>query len=414
MSPGGLRVIKDMGHDLTSERLLRDILDDPKTEPALRSDLAALVPRLRASGETGDRYLWGPGFLAIKHVRLLHAAMRYMALNPPQTASRAPSVREADGLWRPRPPWPKEQWGMPVNQEDLAFTLQTFSTVILAGLTRWGEPLLPRERRAFLHVWKVTGYLLGVQQDLLTDDEDEAKEMFAVIARRQQRASSRGKRLTEALLDMLSYILPAKGLTRRILPVMIRAHVGRPVSDMILPRKDRQYAARSYVRLFRSVFSCLVWVYYRAFNVLFGRVRSIEGLAVTPFHRAAFHVVESWRDDVNRKAFTIPGGPSSAGPPDPADEFFANELRRWRGDVLGAFVTAIVCSMVAILSFVLTLVVMFFFPTPTWPWFLLGASIAPMLGLLSAWIIDGMVMERILERRPRLGDQPLSHRPVSG
>ncbi|MBI4664103.1 MAG: DUF2236 domain-containing protein [Verrucomicrobia bacterium] len=153
------------------------------------------------------RALWGPGFLAAVKVRYFHALMRYYVNSKP---GPAPSTHES-----------------PINQEDLAYTLLTFGYVIPLGLTKLGAILSREEKEAFLHFWRLIGYLMGISEDLLPEDWDQAKELYEIIKSRQQAPSWQGVKLTRALCQFIEDLLPAwLPFRSAIAPVLIRDQMG--------------------------------------------------------------------------------------------------------------------------------------------------------------------------------------------
>ncbi len=160
------------------------------------------------------RRLWGRGFLTATKVRYLHASMRYQALGD-------------------QPPYDVQENGLPINQEDLAYVLLTFGYVIPLGLENLGAILSREEKEAFLHCWKVIGYVMGIDDDLLTDDLDEAKALYEKIKSRQQAPSAKGMKLTSALCTLVTDLLP-RWLPFRgsFAPVMIRDQMGADADDL--------------------------------------------------------------------------------------------------------------------------------------------------------------------------------------
>ena len=129
----------------------------------------------------------GRGRRSIQKVRLMHAAVRKLAAESPD--------------WNPA-------WDLPINQEDLAGTLISFSWIVLDGLEKLGAALTSDEREAYLHCWKVIGHLLGIRNELLLKNFDSARDLPAAFVRRQFGPSSEGKALTKALVDMMAQVLP--------------------------------------------------------------------------------------------------------------------------------------------------------------------------------------------------------------
>jgi hypothetical protein len=147
----------------------------------------------------------GRGRLTIQKVRLMHATIRRLA---------------------PASPSWKTEYGLPVNQEDLAGTLMAFSYIALDGLKQLGVDLTDQDRQAYLHCWNVVGHLLGVQEDLLPANLDQAKALTNAIAAHQFGPTNEGQDLTKALVDMVAHVLPGD-LLNRMPQIMIRFLLGK-------------------------------------------------------------------------------------------------------------------------------------------------------------------------------------------
>jgi hypothetical protein len=62
--------------------------------------------------------------------------------------------------------WDAAEYGVPINQEDMAVTLLAFSYVALVGAEMiLGAPLPASDRAAYLHLWRYIGHLLGVADE---------------------------------------------------------------------------------------------------------------------------------------------------------------------------------------------------------------------------------------------------------
>src|SRR5271166_572933 len=134
-----------------------------------------------AVGSLDDEH--GKGRHAIQRVRLMHAAVRHLI--------KARNEREP-GLWDPN-------WGTPINQEDLAGTLLSFSYVVAGPLRRLGVRVSTEDAEAYLHMWNVIGHLLGVRDELLVRGIGDATALVDAIRRRQFEASPEGQDMTDAL-----------------------------------------------------------------------------------------------------------------------------------------------------------------------------------------------------------------------
>jgi hypothetical protein len=184
----------------------------------------------------GGMEVGADGYRTVRRVRLMHAGVRYLIQNDPRVA------RTADAAAGPR--WSPD-WGLPVNQEDLAGTLTTFSWSVVTGLRSLGVPVTPEEADAYLHAWNVVGAMLGVREELLARDAADADALTRRIRERQWGPSPEGAEMTRALVAMLDESRPG-----RIIPgfsgTMIRHFVGDDLADHLeVPRPSR---ARGVIR----------------------------------------------------------------------------------------------------------------------------------------------------------------------
>ena len=146
----------------------------------------------------------GRGRRSIQKVRLMHGAVRRLALGSPN--------------------WNKD-WDVPINQEDLAGTLMSFSWVVLDGLEKMGVSLSEADREGYLHCWLVAGELLGIRHELLPKSVESARELTAAVARRQFGPSEEGKAMTHALTESMANILPGD-VFHHAIPLLIRYFLG--------------------------------------------------------------------------------------------------------------------------------------------------------------------------------------------
>ncbi|MDP9171008.1 MAG: DUF2236 domain-containing protein [Acidobacteriota bacterium] len=167
-----------------------------------------VVDVMKAGGLTSAT---GRGRLTVQKVRLMHAAIRRLA----------PLV----------PDW-KAEFGLPVNQEDLAGTLMSFSWIAVDGLARLGIELSSDDREAYIHCWNVVGHLLGVQDQLLPENAACAKGLADAISSHEFGPSPQGQELTASLMQMIAHILPGNAFDK--VPVlMTRYFLGDQSSEWL-------------------------------------------------------------------------------------------------------------------------------------------------------------------------------------
>jgi len=157
---------------------------------------------------TGGFSPTGHGLDATRKVRLMHAATRYLVLNSTdeRLAAGLPGrVAEvfANHGW-------EESMGMPINQEDLGYTLQTFAWVMVRGMESMGLKLETEERDAIIHCWNVAGHYLGVDHRLMPNDAAEAEQLFNQMKARLAGPSPEGESMMAALLTFVDEYLIEK------------------------------------------------------------------------------------------------------------------------------------------------------------------------------------------------------------
>jgi hypothetical protein len=124
----------------------------------------------------------GRGLSDVRHVRLMHAAVRWLIEHDPHSN------------WDP-------QWGLPINQEDMLETLLTFTEIVFEVFDRTGVVYSDDDAEAYLHVWSYIGFLLGVHPDLLPLTRPDTKGLMPEVRRRQFATSEAGTVLMAALLE---------------------------------------------------------------------------------------------------------------------------------------------------------------------------------------------------------------------
>jgi hypothetical protein len=128
--------------------------------------------------------------------------------------------------------WDEGELGIPINQEDLAGTLMTFSVVLLDALATAGIDVSSDDEEAFLHLWKVAGHLLGVAPALLPVDVVDARAMMQVIRDDQWASSAAGRLLAAELITSMREYLPTK-LLGDLPAVLIRFFAPAPAPKLL-------------------------------------------------------------------------------------------------------------------------------------------------------------------------------------
>jgi len=185
------------------------------TDYRIRSTAAMIFPVMMRGGLTAPS---GGGVSQALKVRLIHATIRHLVLRgaPTDATAKLPALAPAGGgvyhqLYAHG--WDNARAGLPCNQEELAYTLLTFSYAFLRGLRRLGLGLPRADEEAYLHAWNVLGHLLGIERALMAWDMMEAEERFAAFqarGREQVREPDPRPALAAALMRSMENEIPLR------------------------------------------------------------------------------------------------------------------------------------------------------------------------------------------------------------
>ncbi len=157
----------------------------------------------------------GRGRRSAQKIRLLHATIRHFMRND----------------------WDMSL-GLPINQEDLAATIFSFSVVIPRGLAKLGVDLPKQDRDDYFHIWSVIGHLMGVDERLNPHDFADGAALMDTILTRQWAPSEAGRVVTKALVQYMQDTLPGSALDGAP-PTLIRHLTGDELADMLaVPQAD--------------------------------------------------------------------------------------------------------------------------------------------------------------------------------
>jgi hypothetical protein len=158
------------------------------TDYRVRSTAAMIFPVMLAGGLSTPE---GGGVAQALKVRLIHATIRHLVLRgPPAQAPGAPALPPlapaGGGLHHTlyAHGWDTATNGLPCNQEELAYTLLTFSYVFVRGLRTLRLALDPVEEEAYLHTWNVLGHMLGIDRALMASTMAQAELDFIAMQAR--------------------------------------------------------------------------------------------------------------------------------------------------------------------------------------------------------------------------------------
>ena len=203
------------------------------TDYRIRATGAMIFPVMMAGGLTAPD---GGGIAQILKVRLIHATIRNLILRGSPEAALSSLGTALNNQYSSHtsivPPlpgaagdnmhqtlfahgWKTGEEGLPCNQEELAYTLLTFSYVFLRSMRKLGLALPRADEEAYLHAWNVTGYVLGIARELMVDTMDQAEAMFTCMQARGRADHVRRPQIVDprpalgnALMQSMEAVIP--------------------------------------------------------------------------------------------------------------------------------------------------------------------------------------------------------------
>ena len=154
-----------------------------------------------------EKKWWEPnqrGILTALKVRIMHAAMRQIILD-----------NDYGEIWN-------DEWGKPISQEDLIATNQVFSLEFFKGMELLGDPLTPEQQEAWFHTWKTIGRIMGVQENLISKNVEEAWSLqYAVYDHLYNDKHDSGIILAESLAEALDDLYMPRKLVLMLMKKML-------------------------------------------------------------------------------------------------------------------------------------------------------------------------------------------------
>ena len=184
------------------------------------------------------------GYATVRHVRLMHAAVRHLLLN-------AEDLRSPAG--DPIEPW-DDALGVPLNQEDLLGCLFSFSVVGIDSLRRSGVRVDDAAAEAYIHVWNLIGHQMGIRSDLLPLDWADSRSIWEHIKSRAYAQSDAGQELTKSAIECMRDLIrigPLRGLPAS----GIRHYLGGEIAELLgVPAADWTRWFFSFVQVSDTLF----------------------------------------------------------------------------------------------------------------------------------------------------------------
>jgi hypothetical protein len=197
----GARVLFETG------RLMEQRGDLSRMTRRIAETLQFIINVMAEGGTAPD----GKGIVTAQKIRLIHASIR---------------------TYIKQHRWDVEELGEPINQEDLALTLTTFSSSVLEGLEMLDIRLNDAEREAYMHCWRVIGYYMGLDEVFLTDSYQDSLDLQKAILEVQAGSSVANRALAKSCVDFVEYLIPSS-TWKDVVPAAMKFFLGRKYAKML-------------------------------------------------------------------------------------------------------------------------------------------------------------------------------------
>ncbi len=172
----------------------------------------------------------GLGIRSAQKIRLIHAAIRH---------------------YIHKKGWDTEKYGCPINQEDMAGTLMSFSVLVLEGLETLGVKVTETEKEAYFHAWRVIGHYMGLDDDLLPNNVEDGFKLGYMIFDKEKEPSKAGEELTKSLISFMSLNRPSN-LLHFVVNDLLRMMMGNETADLLKVPKINQNSSKKVDTIFKK------------------------------------------------------------------------------------------------------------------------------------------------------------------
>jgi hypothetical protein len=176
----------------------------------------------------------GDGWKLSVRIRLMHARVRFMLANSPE--------------------WDTQAWGEPLCAAQMAYATAAFSGGLLEQARKLGAELTPEEEASFMMIWRYSGHLMGVPEELQVATKSQALEFTRIGRGCEPTPDLASIQLSNGLINSAPIVAgithPAsrRRLVRTIYRVS-RALIGDTLADQLRYPPSRTFGALGLFRL---------------------------------------------------------------------------------------------------------------------------------------------------------------------
>lgn len=176
----------------------------------------------------------GDGWKLTVRLRLVHAAIRRL-------------LGESDD-------WDREAWGTPISSAHLGYAIAAFSARLLKHLKNLGAIFDEEERASFMQVWRYDGYVMGIPEEILFQDEAGADRIFEIGSLCEPEPGMESVAMAHALVNSAPLVagIEDPGERRRLAKYVFsvsRALIGDQMADQLMYPHSMTFGVLPWFRL---------------------------------------------------------------------------------------------------------------------------------------------------------------------
>ncbi|PWJ42466.1 oxygenase MpaB family protein [Sediminitomix flava] len=194
---------------------------------------------------------YGRGIRSAQKVRLIHAAIRYYLMHQHE--------------------WDHKTYGVPINQEDMAGTLLSFSIIPLLGLEQIGKNLSYEEKENYYYTWRVVGHILGLEEEMMPQKFIQGYRLANQIINHQKEPSEAGKVLTNTCVNFIQNMNPSN-FFKAFPSLLVRYMIGDELADIVGIKEKNDG--------FNKFFKLTSYIFFNIYDSSINNFKTLERLAL--------------------------------------------------------------------------------------------------------------------------------------
>jgi hypothetical protein len=162
------------------------------------------------------------GYRTVRHVRLMHAAVRHVLAHLDEIEQPDPPIE----------PW-KKDFGLPISQVQLLGTLFSFSVEGIKALRRAGIRVSDRQAEAYIHVWNLVGHQIGILDEILPLSWPDSFSLWEERRKLEHKQTPEGTELTLAAIDAMNELFALPSQMKGLPATGIRHFLGDETAELL-------------------------------------------------------------------------------------------------------------------------------------------------------------------------------------